>query len=68
MENIGNFLAFCDELGVPKSDVFQTVDLYEGQNIPGVSGGTSLFPDSSHGVATRNSITGFLRVPLALAE
>lgn len=67
MENIGKFLEFCDELGVPKSDIFQTVDLYEGQNIPGVSSGT-LFPDSSHGVAARNSIAGFLRVPLALAE
>ena len=38
MENIGFFLAFCDQLGVPKSDIFQTVDLYENQNIPGVSG------------------------------
>ena len=38
MENIGFFLAFCDNLGVPKSDIFQTVDLYENQNIPGVSG------------------------------
>merc|ERR1711860_100961 len=34
MENIGKFLEFCDALGVPKTDVFQTVDLYEGQNIP----------------------------------
>jgi len=38
MENIGFFLTFCDEIGVPKSDIFQTVDLYENQNIPGVSG------------------------------
>lgn len=37
MENIGNFLGFCETLGVPKSDIFQTVDLYEAQNIPGVS-------------------------------
>lgn len=36
MEKIGQFLTFCDELGVPKSDIFQTVDLYEGQNIPQV--------------------------------
>lgn len=36
MEKIGQFLAFSDELGVPKSDIFQTVDLYEGQNIPQV--------------------------------
>ena len=37
MENIGKFLEFCDSMGVPKTDVFQTVDLYEGQNIPQVS-------------------------------
>lgn len=43
MENIGNFLSFCDELGVPKSDVFQTVDLYESQNIPGVISGLHAF-------------------------
>ena len=29
--------AFCDEIGVPKTDIFQTVDLYEAQNIPQVS-------------------------------
>ncbi|XP_020605590.1 transgelin-like [Orbicella faveolata] len=39
MENIGKFLEFCDSLGVPKTDVFQTVDLYEGQNIPQVING-----------------------------
>ena len=66
MENIGKFLDFCDQLGVPKTDIFQTVDLYENQNIPGVSGRT--FPDSSHGWGARNSITGFLRFPLALIE
>jgi hypothetical protein len=37
MENIGNFLAVADELGVAKSESFQTVDLYEAQNIPQVS-------------------------------
>lgn len=39
MENIGKFLDFCDTLGVPKTDTFQTVDLYEGQNIPQVISG-----------------------------
>ena len=34
MENIGNFLTGCETFGVPKADLFQTVDLYEGQNIP----------------------------------
>ena len=42
MENIGHFLNFCDELGVPKTDVFQTVDLYENQNLPAVSGNSPL--------------------------
>ena len=36
MENIGNFLAGCEALGIVKTDIFQTVDLYEGQNIPQV--------------------------------
>ena len=36
MENIGNFLDACVAYGVPKADLFQTVDLYEGQNIPQV--------------------------------
>ena len=42
MENIGFFLTFCDEIGVPKTDIFQTVDLYENQNIPQVSDHLSL--------------------------
>ncbi len=37
MENIGKFLDACVAYGVPKTDLFQTVDLYEGQNIPQVS-------------------------------
>ena len=36
MENIGNFLGVAETLGVAKNDLFQTVDLYEGQNIPQV--------------------------------
>lgn len=34
MENIGNFLSACESYGVAKSDLFQTVDLYEFQNMP----------------------------------
>ena len=34
MENIGNFLDACEKYGCIKTDLFQTVDLYEGQNIP----------------------------------
>lgn len=37
MENIGNFLQFAGDVGVNKADLFQTVDLYEAQNIPGVT-------------------------------
>ena len=33
MENIGNFLAACEKIGCVKNDLFQTVDLYEGQNV-----------------------------------
>lgn len=36
MENIGNFLAACETFGLTKQDLFQTVDLYEGVNIPQV--------------------------------
>lgn len=34
MENIGNFLSACEAYGLVKADLFQTVDLYEGENIP----------------------------------
>ena len=37
MENIGNFLIGCEKYGCVKNDLFQTVDLYEGGNIPQVS-------------------------------
>ncbi|XP_066913610.1 myophilin-like [Clytia hemisphaerica] len=39
MENIGNFLAACEKIGCVKNDLFQTVDLYEGQNINQVING-----------------------------
>ncbi|KAI8814312.1 calponin homology domain-containing protein [Cladochytrium replicatum] len=32
MENINNFLSALDKLGVPKTDCFQTVDLFENKN------------------------------------
>ena len=38
MENIGNYITFCEKyLEVPKGDQFQTVDLYEKQNMGSVS-------------------------------
>ena len=36
MENIGNFLSACETYGLKKADIFQTVDLYEEQNMPQV--------------------------------
>ena len=39
MENIGNFLSACEKYGLVKADLFQTVDLYEGENIPQVING-----------------------------
>lgn len=36
MENIGNFLSACESFGIKPTDLFQTVDLYEGTNIPQV--------------------------------
>lgn len=33
MENISHFLAGAEKLGVPKHDLFQTVDLYEKKNM-----------------------------------
>lgn len=36
MENIGQFLEAAGRYGLPKSDSFQTVDLYESQNLPQV--------------------------------
>lgn len=34
MENIGKFLDACEGIGMVKTDLFQTVDLFEVQNIP----------------------------------
>jgi len=39
MENIGLFLQGCESYGVAKMDLFQTVDLYEAQNMPQVLNG-----------------------------
>lgn len=36
MENIGNFLEAAGQYGLPKSDSFQTVDLFEAENMPQV--------------------------------
>ena len=39
MENINNFLEGCYKLDIPKPDLFQTADLYDGTNIPQVING-----------------------------
>ncbi|XP_059158834.1 myophilin-like [Physella acuta] len=33
MENVSNFLEACEKLGVSKTDLFQTVDLYDKMNM-----------------------------------
>ncbi|CAB3978108.1 myophilin-like [Paramuricea clavata] len=55
MENIGNFLAVAESLGVAKNDLFQTVDLYEAQNIPQVINGIlAIKRKVTGGESTRN--------------
>lgn len=39
MENINNFLETCEGIGCKRFDLFQSVDLYESQNIPQVVNG-----------------------------
>lgn len=39
MENINNFLEGCYSLDIPKTDLFQTADLFDGTNIPQVING-----------------------------
>ena len=39
MENIGLFLEACERYGVPRHDLFQTVDLYEEKNLGAVVDG-----------------------------
>lgn len=39
MENINKFLEICERIGCKKFDLFQSVDLYESQNIPQVVNG-----------------------------
>ncbi|TPX51283.1 hypothetical protein SeMB42_g00286 [Synchytrium endobioticum] len=36
MENINNFLSACSKLGIPAQELFMTIDLYEGKNLPQV--------------------------------
>lgn len=43
MENINNFLEAAKGMNVNQTDMFQTVDLYEGQNIPQVINGIGAF-------------------------
>lgn len=43
MENITKFLDGVEAIGVSKIDLFQTVDLFEGQNMPQVINGLAAF-------------------------
>jgi len=42
MENITTFVAFCENYGMDKTGTFQTVDLYDGRNMPQVLNCVSL--------------------------
>jgi len=44
MENINNFLNFCYSIGVVKTDTFQTIDLYEEQNMQQVRASAASHP------------------------
>ena len=59
MENINNFLTSIEKYGVPKTDLFQTVDLYEASNIPAVT--ATLFA-LGRIVSIKRPILGALRV------
>jgi hypothetical protein len=47
MENIANFLRGAETLGVPKHDLFQTIDLFEKKNMTQVI--DSIFAISRYG-------------------
>jgi len=50
MENIGNFLGGCEAVGCIKSDIFQTVDLYEGTNVAAVVDGIHALGRKTQGI------------------
>ena len=52
MENIGNFLSACMAMGMQKLDLFQTVDLYENQNMTQVI-------DGIHALGRKTSQIGY---------
>ncbi|KAJ7357413.1 Transgelin-3 [Desmophyllum pertusum] len=43
MENIGNFLAIADGIGVSSTDLFQTASLYDGTDLKDVINGMDAF-------------------------
>lgn len=51
MENINNFLTACEKLGCRKDDMFQTVDLYEAENIPQFINGIYAVGRKAHKIA-----------------
>lgn len=58
MENINNFLMGEQKLGVPKSDQFQTVDLYEKKNPAQVLDSLYAFARHSHAKNNRLPLLG----------
>ena len=55
IENIGNFLDGCYAYGLNKTDVFQIVDLYEGENMARVR---SLLRELVFKICEDNNING----------
>jgi transgelin len=58
MENINNFLNFCYTVGVNKSDTFQTVDLYEAQNMQQVVLGIHALSRAAHAKGLTSHVIG----------
>ncbi|KAI9250480.1 calponin homology domain-containing protein [Phascolomyces articulosus] len=58
MENISKFLAGAEKLGVPKHDLFQTVDLYEKKNMTQVVDSIFALSRYAHKAGTCSSYLG----------
>ena len=63
MENIGKFLDGCYAYGCVKIDMFQTVDLYEAQNIPQVCMHKNHCPRYIHAYPCNNACMVLLFTP-----
>ena len=58
MENISNFLTAAENYGCARGDLFQSVYLTDGQNMPAVIGGI-------HALGRRVSVTAPIRLNIS---